>query len=180
MEFHKRFYDLRIKNTLSQEEPAAKCYVSRQTISSWERGKTYPDIHSLLLIATIFDVSLDYLIKGDVAIMKHQVSRTKLRNWLILSGILFFVFYPTRYLLDSNIFSILLSVIGMPLLYCFFQVFHILANKKINTFTDILIFLDAKEHPFKLSREIWWTFVLLIAIFAIFFLGTVVSALIFW
>ena len=32
---------------LSQEQLAEKLYVSRQTISNWERDKTYPDVQSL-------------------------------------------------------------------------------------------------------------------------------------
>ncbi|WP_236682924.1 MULTISPECIES: helix-turn-helix transcriptional regulator [unclassified Streptococcus] len=133
MDFHRRLVELRNQKYISQEQLAEKLYVSRQTISNWERGKTYPDINSLLIISVYFDVSLDYLIKGDVVIMKHQVSQSQLRNWLILSGILFFamsVIFPTRYLSDSNIFSIYFPIVGMPLLCCLFQVFYILGNKK--------------------------------------------------
>lgn len=55
---------------LSQEELAEKVYVSRQSISNWENDKTYPDIHSLLLLSQIFQVTLDTLIKGDLEEMK--------------------------------------------------------------------------------------------------------------
>lgn len=44
---------------LSQEELAEKIYVTRQTISNWENEKSYPDIHSLLLLSSFFNVSLD-------------------------------------------------------------------------------------------------------------------------
>jgi transcriptional regulator with XRE-family HTH domain len=54
----------------SQEELAERVYVSRQTISSWENGKSYPDLQSLLLLSEIFSISLDELIKGDVEEMK--------------------------------------------------------------------------------------------------------------
>lgn len=43
----------------SQEELAEKLYVSRQTISNWENERSYPDIHNLLLLSVLFDVSLD-------------------------------------------------------------------------------------------------------------------------
>ena len=33
---------------ISQEALAEKIYVSRQTISNWETGRTYPDVQSLL------------------------------------------------------------------------------------------------------------------------------------
>ena len=45
-----------------------------QTVSNWETGKSYPDIHSLLLLSALFDVSLDQLIKGDLETMKQEVN----------------------------------------------------------------------------------------------------------
>lgn len=63
----------RMDLNLSQEELAEKVYVTRQTISNWETGKSYPDIHSLLLLGSLFNVSLDQLIKGDAKIMKKEI-----------------------------------------------------------------------------------------------------------
>ena len=59
---------------LSQEELAEKVYVTRQTISNWENEKSYPDIHSLLLLSSLFNVSLDQLIKGDIEKMKEIIA----------------------------------------------------------------------------------------------------------
>ena len=58
---------------LSQEELAEKVFVTRQTISNWETEKNYPDIHSVLLLSSIFNISLDQLIKGDIEIMKKEI-----------------------------------------------------------------------------------------------------------
>ena len=60
--------------SLSQEELAEKVYVSRQTISNWENDKSYPDVNSLVLLSEVFNVSIDNLIKGDIEIMKEQIS----------------------------------------------------------------------------------------------------------
>ena len=65
--------------SLSQEELAEKVYVTRQTVSNWETGKSYPDIHSLLLLSALFDVSLDQLIKGDLETMKQEVNADDVR-----------------------------------------------------------------------------------------------------
>ena len=70
---------------LSQEELAEKLYVSRQSISNWETGKNYPDIHSLLLMSTLFGVSLDELIKGDIAKMKEAIEQDDIRRFARLS-----------------------------------------------------------------------------------------------
>ena len=65
--------------SLSQEELAEKVYVTRQTVATWESGKSYPDIHSLLLLSALFDVSLDQLIKEDLETMKQKVSADDVR-----------------------------------------------------------------------------------------------------
>ena len=64
---------------LSQEQLAEKLYVSRQTISNWERDKTYPDVQSLLMLSVLFDTSIDTLVKGDATIMEEAVERERKR-----------------------------------------------------------------------------------------------------
>ena len=66
---------------LSQEELAEKVYVTRQTISNWENEKSYPDIHSLLLLSSLFNVSLDQLIKGDIEKMKEIISEQEIKKF---------------------------------------------------------------------------------------------------
>ncbi len=72
---------------ISQEELAEKVYVSRQTVSNWETGKNYPDIHSVLLLSSVFNVSLDQLIKGDVEIMKKEIKETEIKKLNKYGGI---------------------------------------------------------------------------------------------
>lgn len=76
---------------LSQEDLAERIYVSRQSVSNWETGKTYPDIHTLLLLADVFDTSLDTLVKGDLPKMKAMINEED----------------RSTYKRDSNIFSAL-------------------------------------------------------------------------
>ena len=64
---------------LSQEQLAEKLYVSRQTISNWERDKTYLDVQSLLMLSILFDTSIDTLVKGDVTVMEEAVERDRKR-----------------------------------------------------------------------------------------------------
>ncbi|MBM7635856.1 helix-turn-helix domain-containing protein [Streptococcus saliviloxodontae] len=184
MELHNRLVELRKERNLSQEELAEKLYVSRQTISNWERGKTYPDINSLLLIATFFDVTLDNLIKGDVTIMKDQVNKSQFKKWLIIGGISWFLFsvaLPTRFLLNGRQIYVLLSFLAIPVVHSAFQIFYIMKNQELKTYTDILNFINPeKQVKPSLSRELWFTIGLLVALWGIFFIGTVVSALLFW
>ena len=75
MEIGQRIRELRAAHAMSQDDLAARVYVSRQTISSWENGKTYPDVQSLLLLSEIFDATVDSLIKGDVETMTETIDR---------------------------------------------------------------------------------------------------------
>ncbi|WP_349548906.1 XRE family transcriptional regulator [Leuconostoc mesenteroides] len=56
---------LRQKKSLSQEIIAQKLYVSRQSVSKWERGDAEPDIDKLIALADIFGVDLNYLLAGQ-------------------------------------------------------------------------------------------------------------------
>ncbi len=77
----------RVDKSLSQEELAEKVYVSRQTISNWENEKSYPDIHSLLLLSSVFEISLDQLIKGDIEDMRREIREDDMKSWNILSSV---------------------------------------------------------------------------------------------
>lgn len=80
MELFAQIRKYRMEMNWSQEELAEKVYVSRQTISNWENGKNYPDLHSLLLLSTVFQVSLDQLVKGDVEIMREEIQENEIRK----------------------------------------------------------------------------------------------------
>ena len=87
MELGQRIKDCRTEKGMTQEELADRIYVSRQTISSWENDRSYPDVHSLLMMGDLFGVSLDTLIKGDIEIMKEKVDKSvvdgfKKDNWI--------------------------------------------------------------------------------------------------
>ncbi|MBR3668152.1 MAG: helix-turn-helix transcriptional regulator [Ruminococcus sp.] len=72
----------------SQETLAENAYVSRQTISNWENGKSYPDIHSLLILGKLFNISLDELVKGDVETMNNEISKNEVKRFNALSWLL--------------------------------------------------------------------------------------------
>lgn len=184
MELERRLAELRREKNLSQEELVEKLYVSRQTISNWERDKTYPDINSLLLMANYFDVSLDHLIKGDVDIMKHQVDQSQFKKWLILGGISWFIFsvaFGTRYLFDKEQVVAILTLLALPVAYSLFQILYIVKNRELQTYTDILNFFNTeKKVKINFFREVWFVFSLLTITWFIFFVGVAVSTLVFY
>ena len=72
---------------MSQEELAEAVFVTRQTVSNWETGKSYPDIQSLLRLSALFGISLDQLIKGDVEQMKEKINEEEIRSFNRLSNV---------------------------------------------------------------------------------------------
>lgn len=77
----------RTERGLSQEELARRLYVSRNTISNWECGRTYPDAQSLMLMSALFDVSIDSLVKGDLPEMREMVESWEARAMLALEWV---------------------------------------------------------------------------------------------
>ena len=63
-----RLLQYRKKMNLSQEELAARIGVSRQAVSKWERAEASPDTDNLILLADIYGVSLDELLKGEIKV----------------------------------------------------------------------------------------------------------------
>lgn len=63
MNFNEKLISLRKSKNLSQEELGAELNVSRQTISKWEGGQSYPDFQRLVLLSDYFGLTLDQLVK---------------------------------------------------------------------------------------------------------------------
>lgn len=51
---------------MTQEELAALCNVSRQSISKWEADIALPELDKLLVLSETFHVSLDVLVKDEL------------------------------------------------------------------------------------------------------------------
>ena len=73
MKFNEKLVSIRKKQGLSQEELGMELQVSRQTISKWETGQSYPDFQSLVMLSDYFGMSLDELVKDiDVQDIKKK------------------------------------------------------------------------------------------------------------
>lgn len=62
MEFKDALAGARKSRNLTQEQLAAKLYVTRQAVSRWERGEVVPGIDMTKLIATVLDVPITTLL----------------------------------------------------------------------------------------------------------------------
>ena len=68
MKLSKKIIELRKVNGITQEELAAKCNVSRQSISKWEADIALPETEKLLILGELFHVSMDVLLKDELTL----------------------------------------------------------------------------------------------------------------
>lgn len=84
-----KLQDHRKQRELTQEQVAQHLHVTRATISSWETGRTFPDIEKLIMLSELYDLSLDQLIREEPQIMKNiSQQQKKLKNYRLLKIIL--------------------------------------------------------------------------------------------
>lgn len=124
--FSKILKEKRKELNLTQQEVANELNVTRQTVSNWEVGKSYPDIPTLIELSNFYDVSLDYLLKGDEQFMNKVKMDSKLFSilkkvvyFMIVVYIVSFVTYclekfnlntTIRYLIIAFTIAVILSI----------------------------------------------------------------------
>ncbi len=82
MKFGDRLKNARTEMNLTQEQVANDFFITRQTISSWENEKTYPDIASLIKLSDYYHISLDTLLKEDSG-MKEYLEKKSVEKSII-------------------------------------------------------------------------------------------------
>ncbi|WP_192451800.1 helix-turn-helix domain-containing protein [Candidatus Galacturonibacter soehngenii] len=87
LSFAQKLKTLRKERNYSQEELAQLLDVSRQAVSKWESDRGTPETDKLIQISTMFDVSLDYLLKNEQHLDNQQgtsyyVSREMMEGFL--------------------------------------------------------------------------------------------------
>lgn len=136
---------------LSQEELAEKIYVTRQTISNWENNKSYPDIHSLLLLSSIFNISLDQLVKGDVKIMQEEINKEELRKFnqygVILTPLLILVTVsPVPLVVFLGYYGLIaFGILFVVAMYFAIKIEKYKKNNNIQTYREIMAFVEGKR-----------------------------------
>ena len=151
MEIGKRIKELRTSRGWNQETFAEKTYVSRQTVSSWENDKSYPDIKSLLLMSELFEMSLDDLIKGDVVEMKKEInseSVREFRKWsnIYAVGFLIGILIPYPLVRFFKWWGLLVfALYWIALLALALRVEVLKKQNDIQTYKEIVAFTEGKE-----------------------------------
>lgn len=66
MKFGENLYNLRKANKMSQEKLAEKMEVTRQSVSKWENGESYPEMEKIMKLCTIFHCKINDLVHENM------------------------------------------------------------------------------------------------------------------
>lgn len=102
MKLQDNIYELRKKKGYSQEDLANACQVSRQSVSKWENGSAYPEIETIMQLADIFEVSVDYLlgreqIGKEVIVVPLRSEYEYISKWKIGNVPFIHIYHRNRY-----------------------------------------------------------------------------------
>ncbi|WEV38674.1 helix-turn-helix transcriptional regulator [Lactobacillus sp. ESL0680] len=163
MKFGEHLKQARITRHLTQEEVAEDFFVSRQTISSWENEKTYPDMSSLIKLSDYYQISLDTLLKEDSGMREYLEKKNvaqELKNIkkyleLIDSIILIVCLAKMLDVIKLHGFFLLLILIQIPL---------VKAIRHINDFNNLNnLGIESKYHQF-FKKHGWLEYLIFIII----------------
>ena len=66
MNLGEKIKELRLKNNMTQDDLASRCYVTRNAVSKWENDKGYPNIESIKLLCKCFNITIDELLSDEI------------------------------------------------------------------------------------------------------------------
>lgn len=66
MKFGENLYNLRKRQKMSQEKLAEKVGVTRQSVSKWENGESYPEMEKIMKLCDIFHCKINDLVHEDM------------------------------------------------------------------------------------------------------------------
>lgn len=84
MEVGERLKARRNELNLTQDQVAESLGITRQTMSNWENGRSYPDIERVIRLSELCALSLDELLKGDQKMVRHLQENTVVNHFLKL------------------------------------------------------------------------------------------------
>ena len=194
MEISKCIKDARQNNNISQESLAEQLGVSRQTISSWENGKSYPDLVSIIKMSDIFNISLDKMLKEDKKLvnnMQEKMDTVKSNKSIVFTILFAIIIFGGIYLIQTfvdipkidnlylNIGVLIVFIVGV-LTYLFSNVYvgkllnQKTSNKNILKTIIVMLVIVSLFFIFPLIENFitvsWQVFIARIGIIAIFVL----------
>ncbi|MYL73105.1 helix-turn-helix domain-containing protein [Halobacillus litoralis] len=77
MVFSEKLKVERKKKGWSQEELAEQLFVSRQSISKWENGQSFPNIEIIIRLSDLFKITIDELLRSDEELKEKVIEDSK-------------------------------------------------------------------------------------------------------
>ncbi len=152
MKFSEKLVQLRKQNKLSQEQLADMLDVSRQAVSKWESGTTYPEMDKLLTMCKLFKCSLDELTNDEIT--TTDFGEKKKSNFIIDTlDMIAKTFEMFKTMKAKQAISCVLS---MLLLYFILLVLAIPINKIIDLGNEVIYFFG----PARSFFSVVWAFLI--------------------
>ncbi len=163
MSFNEKLQKLRKDSKMSQEQLADLLAVTRQSVSKWESGQTYPEMDKLLGICKIFNCTLEELTNDN---LKVNLNKSEKKNYtaVLLDSFLDYINKTYNYftrinfkdfvklLLTGFVLFIFLKAIKMLMLSFFDQFNYLFLDKsKIMNFITILVIIISNVVYYVLS-----------------------------
>lgn len=159
MKIGEQLKQARLQKQLTQQVVAETLNVSRQTISSWETGRSYPDIASLITLSDYYDLSLDTLIKDDDGVKTYLKKKDVLKQLnpiaTLLMGIDVLFMVPLLFNINHGFDHVIVFLMGLINIIALMSVLIIIAG-----------LLPESEKNDRWSRQRGYIFLLAVTCFA--------------
>ena len=159
----KNIRELRIKKNMTQDALAESLFVSRQTVSNYETGKSRPDVDMLVKMAEVLDTDVNSLLYGIPNSENHKKELRAFLHGVFACAVtgLPFIFWDKAAELSRRAVPgprIILQFIVLPiflliLAWAFMQ--------------DISLVTKAKRPIAKWGKYIYWSLLLILAVYFI-------------
>ncbi len=108
MAINNNLRNLRLEKGLTQEHVAEKLNVTRQAVSSYESGRTRPDIDTLMKFAEVYETDLENILYGNTRKLK-SLRNLKIAAFVVLTLTVIFILLSSVLRWSSNYFFPLLN-----------------------------------------------------------------------
>lgn len=159
----KKLKSARENSHLTQSEVAKKLYVTRQTVSRWEQGKTLPNIYVIQELSRVYQIPLNELVENTVYKDKEVVKMKKVNYFALFGALIFNICLFSLIFIFCFGFTILalgisLTMIFSPLIFVIFVLTGMQDFSYIQLFLSI-IFLAIGLLSLPLIKKIGFTLV---------------------
>lgn len=106
---------IRVQRNLTQKELGDLMYVSDKTISTWESGRSLPDIESIKQLAVVLNVRYEILVDGEMRLQKlfSKIKKFWNDNRIVCTNVLVLLVVYLLLVIPDPVFSFFAGFIGL-------------------------------------------------------------------